>query len=399
VWEEPDLDDWRPPIQYETEPAPEPQPIFRGARGGPPEGWTLRKHDSDDDFILATAPPRGPEYEQSYIPKPEPAPEPLPVPVIHVPENLDEIINDPIAQEIIALFQPPPEPVEIPLLFPELNNEPIPEPQPEIRQALIDQIPDIWRFLIRNPGQLQREAEAYEQEQTEQDRLNREREERTNIIYEKENIFNDYEEWKAHQDDREQVAIIDNIKATHDKGNNNYAFYRLNELNEHYSNQFFVLFENFWRETIGELPADHYIIRYKLLENDHWITSRLDRDTWERMLSRCHDQNYIFDNNQHHVVFQHSGEDVEISINTFEAIEILRIYRPDIPERRLNGRFFGAGTGEHGGADFRYICKYEHEGLKEYLKRLEIGTENKRYSCFVYALLMAGVDIFICDKI
>jgi hypothetical protein len=132
VWVEPELEDRRPPIQYE-----EPPPKFEGARGGLPEGFTVRRPNSDDDFILADPPPRGPLYEQSYIPEPEPAPEPSPVPGLNVPENLDEIINDTIAQQIISLLEPPPEPAEIPLLFPEFNNEPIPEPAPEIRQALI----------------------------------------------------------------------------------------------------------------------------------------------------------------------------------------------------------------------------------------------------------------------
>jgi hypothetical protein len=51
-----------------------------------------------------------------------------------------------------------------------------------------------------------------------------------------------------------------------------------------------------------------------------------------------------------------------------------------------------------GGADFRYKYIGHNNAIRKYLRRLEIGIQNKHYSCFIYALLTAGVDEELCKK-
>jgi hypothetical protein len=56
------------------------------------------------------------------------------------------------------------------------------------------------------------------------------------------------------------------------------------------------------------------------------------------------------------------------------------------------------GKEQGGGADFRHVYSGEIDDVREYLKRLEIGADNKRYSCFIYALRIAGFGEDLCNR-
>jgi hypothetical protein len=60
-----------------------------------------------------------------------------------------------------------------------------------------------------------------------------------------------------------------------------------------------------------------------------------------------------------------------------------------------NARIVGE---EIGGAELRAVYTGTNDAVREYLKRLEVGVEQGRLNCFIYALRMAGVDSEICDK-
>jgi hypothetical protein len=115
----------------------------------------------------------------------------------------------------------------------------------------------------------------------------------------------------------------------------------------------------------------------------------LDRETFERLIAQLIDADRIFALNPT-LRFMLSGAEVEIAISEFSKIVI---------ERRHAANDDDEGQARAGGADFRYTYTGGNEQLNEYIKRVEIGADNKVYSCFVYALRMAGVDVDTCNRI
>jgi hypothetical protein len=88
--------------------------------------------------------------------------------------------------------------------------------------------------------------------------------------------------------------------------------------------------------------------------------------------------------------FRTSDDDETNEILLFDVFEIVRRGAPhqDAP-----------GGERAGGADFRYIYCGGDCKVAEYLRRLEIGIENKAYSCFVFALVQQGLDTETANKI
>jgi hypothetical protein len=58
---------------------------------------------------------------------------------------------------------------------------------------------------------------------------------------------------------------------------------------------------------------------------------------------------------------------------------------------RVGGKIQGDVKGKRrGGADFRFVYIGDDDIMRQYIKRLEIGIDNKTYSCFIYALKVSG---------
>jgi hypothetical protein len=258
------------------------------------------------------------------------------------------------------------------------------------------QIPEMYKFLIPNKAE-QRETQQRLQEQMDrEDERARENDRRVSMVYDAERIVKSYDEWKRGQTDEKQMTILDRIRQEY-RHDTNYHFDKLDKLNDKFSGFFFVWFKDILENEIGELRAIDYDIKFKLIEGDHWVTVPLNKQTYDKMLKNCQDKSFIFNEIGPLMTFALSGSDKDVQLNTFSSIHINR--RGDAQGINAPLRSRVQAPIEGGGADFRYICTSENEQLKEYLKRLEIGVENKNYSCFVYALLMAGIDKKICDKI
>jgi hypothetical protein len=125
------------------------------------------------------------------------------------------------------------------------------------------------------------------------------------------------------------------------------------------------------------------------LDDGRYTTFALNSDTYAKLLKGFGDPILAFDIERASMFFQLSGADQQINIATFAELHIRQrvpVLDPAAPRLRI--------VEPVGGADYPYVldCSAgilnieQRDQLCTYLQRLEIGVDNKTYSCFVYAL-------------
>ena len=200
-----------------------------------------------------------------------------------------------------------------------------------------------------------------------------------------EQSYKDYGEWKrANRDDVQNQLLETALDPGVYLYDGQYHF-NIEQLNEVTSNVFYERFRHILQTQIANLPADTYIMRYRFRGTTNWRSKVLNRDTLTHMFDTG-----LMDVAERQRTFALSGDDV--------AREVL-VYGEFIIERRDANVNTNIRQTRRGGADFRYTYVGDDSNIKEYLKRLEIGVDNKQYSCFIYALKVSGkVDDDILNK-
>jgi hypothetical protein len=213
-------------------------------------------------------------------------------------------------------------------------------------------------------------------------------------------IATDYDEWKRHNTADEQSKSIQKIidgAFTYEQGAIHHIDLDLTPLTENGLSTMLPWFQEVLLPAIGNLGVDDYWIIFGLNDGTHHTYS-LNKDTYEKLTRNLMNADLTFDTSRANVFLSISGEDVEYNITLFDNIHIRRrhsILDPSTP--RLNA--------PRGGADFPYVPSFGTldqdlaDRLQQYLVRLEIGADNKKYSCFVYALKQAGIALDLVNRI
>jgi hypothetical protein len=204
--------------------------------------------------------------------------------------------------------------------------------------------------------------------------------ERRNETLHNQKIYNNYSEWKAEQSEPEQTKIIDEIKENYKHNDGSFRF-NLERLNEKYNKAFFVWFRHTLETEIGELPANEYNIKFKVLGDNSWHTLPLDVGTYKNSLTNTNNEDFIFESTTPTITLRLSNEDVNKEFHVFEAFEI----HPN-NHQGLGESYKTAASRVRVGGYIPYYYNGNNFELKEYLKRLEIGVNNNNLSCFLYAL-------------
>jgi hypothetical protein len=107
----------------------------------------------------------------------------------------------------------------------------------------------------------------------------------------------------------------------------------------------------------------------------------LNGDVLRQMFAQVEVDGQLFDEQQRRQTFALSGEDITSDILLYAEFLVERLGARAEQEQVRNRRI---------GGDFRFIYSGSNELVREYLKRLEIGIDNKAYSCLIYALKQSG---------
>jgi hypothetical protein len=120
---------------------------------------------------------------------------------------------------------------------------------------------------------------------------------------------------------------------------------------------------------------------------NHW-----HRAVFDKLFEANIDDANELDEDQPNIAFQISGEDGTNELLLFDAFEIIPVAAKSGQQKPK--------TKLRGGAVFVYKYIGNNEELREYLKKLEIGADNKKLSCFAYAPAQLGtIDQDILRKI
>jgi hypothetical protein len=222
-------------------------------------------------------------------------------------------------------------------------------------------------------------------------------------------MWNSYDEFKADNSTNQQENYLATIQQNYHPNPNHYTFQHLDRLNDYYAHKFFDWLAGIWNNEIGTLSVEgEWTIRYQLAD-DSWRTVRLDRANYDRISANIQHNTFMFnDVNAMSVHFHLSGDDEEHVLNTFKRFDIIRrgyrIERPDYDaneflDDNIQAEVLENIAGERDGEYMPYYYTGDNQRIREYLKRLEIGVANPFYSCFVFALLDAGIDKNVCEKI
>jgi hypothetical protein len=174
---------------------------------------------------------------------------------------------------------------------------------------------------------------------------------------------------------------------------------RLNESTV--KNKFFEWFREVLHGEIGDLPTNSYDVRFRLKspldpKKGGWRTKHLNAETYEELLRNAQDNNLtVPEGENHHLA---SGKDEENDILLIDSLEIVRNNNYNVIGAMLDNEYINPENENYGqqyrrirgGADFNYSYVGDKADVREYLKRLEVGVNNKSLSCFVYALKMTG---------
>jgi hypothetical protein len=235
-------------------------------------------------------------------------------------------------------------------------------------------------------------------------------------------MWKSYEEFQEDNSKAQQQEYLRIITSNYHPRPDRYVFAGLDRLNDYYAHEFFKWLEPFWTNVVGNLAAtEQWTLRYQLAD-DSWKSTPLDRANYDKITANIKNNSFMFnDVNDMRVHFTLSGDDESHALNTFKRFEIVRmpptLGREHIAtaeefelaagpfnDNVIGNSTSGAGSvaaiaGERDGEYMPYYYTGDNERIREYLKRLEIGVDNPYYSCFVFALLDAGIDKNTCDKI
>jgi hypothetical protein len=190
-----------------------------------------------------------------------------------------------------------------------------------------------------------------------------------------EKAFKSLADWSRAQDDRYQRDEVKRIQKGYNIARNrNYDRYNFNigDLNEEGMKAFNRWFQHVLQRDIANLPADEWEFRYKFRGVDRWGRRQLNAGTLGDMFQQLEGPGL---GEEQPITFRTSDADVANEILLFDIFEIVRRGAPH--QDVLGGE-------RAGGADFRYVYCGTDIKVAEYLRRLEIGIENKAmfHICF-----------------
>jgi hypothetical protein len=218
-------------------------------------------------------------------------------------------------------------------------------------------------------------------------------------------INTDYEAWKReHSHDKQAKKInefLENVMTTDDQGNvlsidMDFTPFTLDGLK-----MLLPRLQNIVLDGIGDLAAGEWWMTVAM-DDGRYTTFVLNKDTYNKLIQGISSPDLPFDVERVNLFFQMSGQEQQFNITTFNEIHIRRrkaALDPNTPKLR--------SSEPAGGADFAYVLDLDSsnfdedvkERITQYVKRLEIGVDNKAYSCFVYALKQCGLNGDLVNKI
>jgi hypothetical protein len=211
-----------------------------------------------------------------------------------------------------------------------------------------------------------------------------------------------YEQWRHNQDEQEQIRLVNRYihsAIRRDAHGVEFVLMRFDGLNDVGLTHAFNIYRELLINHVRTLPADEYIIRFTLSNGQHGYHVILNGETHRLLVGRLINADRTFRENPT-LRFFVSDETQDITIDMFDTILIER--RPgrarEIGAEPPHGLLTRPVAAEVGGAELKSVYTGTNDGVREYIKRLEVGIEQGRLNCFVYALSMAGVDSVICNK-